>query len=331
MVLTSSTQAPAASSPLREARFVQIHQTDSAALRLELLQGLGQRPATTSPKFLYDALGSRLFDAITELPEYYPTRTEAAIFNDHGMQMAQAIGTGSSLIDLGAGSCAKAARLFASLRPARYVAVDISVDYLRDALRHLQREHPLMDMTGIGLDFSQSLALPAEFTTGRPVFFYPGSSIGNFTPGEAREFLARLRERCAGGGLLIGVDLVKPSAILEPAYDDALGVTAAFNLNMLLHLNRIIGSDFNPAGWRHIGLFNTTESRIEMHLEARHDLSVRWPGGERRFVRGERLHTENSYKYTVEGFASLLGAAGFAPAQHWTDAQGWFAVFWAPA
>ena len=331
MVLNSSTQGPAASSPLREARFVQIHQTDSAALRLELLQGLGQRPATTSPKFLYDALGSRLFDAITELPEYYPTRTEAAIFNDHGMQMAQAIGTGSSLIDLGAGSCAKAARLFASLRPARYVAVDISVDYLRDALRHLQREHPLMDMTGIGLDFSQSLALPAEFTTGRPVFFYPGSSIGNFTPGEAREFLARLRERCAGGGLLIGVDLVKPSAILEPAYDDALGVTAAFNLNLLLHLNRIIGSDFNPAGWRHIGLFNTTESRIEMHLEARHDLSVRWPGGERRFVRGERLHTENSYKYTVEGFASLLGAAGFAPAQHWTDAQGWFAVFWAPA
>ena len=331
MVLNSSTQGPAASSPLREARFVQIHQTDSAALRLELLQGLGQRPATTSPKFLYDALGSRLFDAITELPEYYPTRTEAAIFNDHGMQMAQAIGTGSSLIDLGAGSCAKAARLFASLRPARYVAVDISVDYLRDALRHLQREHPLMDMTGIGLDFSQSLALPAEFTMGRPVFFYPGSSIGNFTPGEAREFLARLRERCAGGGLLIGVDLVKPSAILEPAYDDALGVTAAFNLNLLLHLNRIIGSDFNPAGWRHIGLFNTTESRIEMHLEARHDLSVRWPGGERRFVRGERLHTENSYKYTVEGFASLLGAAGFAPAQHWTDAQGWFAVFWAPA
>ena len=331
MVLNSSTQGPAASSPLREARFVQIHQTDSAALRLELLQGLGQRPATTSPKFLYDALGSRLFDAITELPEYYPTRTEAAIFNDHGMQMAQAIGTGSSLIDLGAGSCAKAARLFASLRPARYVAVDISVDYLRDALRHLQREHPLMHMTGIGLDFSQSLALPAEFTTGRPVFFYPGSSIGNFTPGEAREFLARLRERCAGGGLLIGVDLVKPSAILEPAYDDALGVTAAFNLNMLLHLNRIIGSDFNPAGWRHIGLFNTTESRIEMHLEARHDQSVRGPGGERRFVRGERLHTENSYKYTVEGFASLLGAAGFAPAQHWTDAQGWFAVFWAPA
>ena len=331
MVLNSSTQGPAASSPLREARFVQIHQTDSSALRLELLQGLGQRPATTSPKFLYDALGSRLFDAITELPEYYPTRTEAAIFNDHGMQMAQAIGTGSSLIDLGAGSCAKAARLFASLRPARYVAVDISVDYLRDALRHLQREHPLMHMTGIGLDFSQSLALPAEFTTGRPVFFYPGSSIGNFTPGEAREFLARLRERCAGGGLLIGVDLVKPSAILEPAYDDALGVTAAFNLNLLLHLNRIIGSDFNPAGWRHIGLFNTTESRIEMHLEARHDLSVRWPGGERRFVRGERLHTENSYKYTLESFASLLGAAGFAPAQHWTDAQGWFAVFWAPA
>ena len=161
------------------------------------------------------------------------------------------------------------------------------------------------------------------------MFFYPGSSIGNFTPVEAQAFLASVREKASGGGLLIGVDLVKSSALLEPAYDDALGVTAAFNLNLLLHLNRLIGSDFSPRDWRHIGLFNTERSRIEMHLEARREVLVTWPGGARRFQAGERMHTENSYKYTADGFAALLQAAGFETSQRWLDPQGWFAVFWA--
>src|SRR5438094_716317 len=140
---------------------------------------------------------------------------------------------------------------------------------------------------------------------GRPAFFYPGSSIGNFTPAEAAAFLSGVRAQATGGGLLIGVDLVKPIDILEAAYDDAIGVTAAFNLNLLRHLNRIVGSDFDPKQWRHVALFDSTESRIEMHLEARTELLVRWPGGERRFRAGERMHTENSYKYTAASFAEL--------------------------
>jgi len=318
-------------STLRSPRFIQSHVSDSAHERSLARAELQGEPARAAPKYFYDRLGSLLFEAITELPEYYPTRTEAGIFRMHAAAMARDIGADITLIDLGAGSCAKAARLFPLLEPRRYVAVDISVDYLRDALRQVQRENPQLDVVGLGLDFSASLDLPAGLTQGRPVLFYPGSSIGNFAPPEALGFLRRIRERARGGGLLIGVDLVKPASILEPAYDDALGVTAAFNLNLLRHLNRLIESDFRPEQWRHIGLYNATESRIEMHLEARCDLLVRWPGGERTFRCGERIHTENSYKYTVDGFATMLHEAGFAPASHWSDAQDWFAVFWAPA
>lgn len=312
-------------------RLVQLHHDDPAAVRRELIAGLMSAPATTSPRFLYDALGSRLFEAITELPEYYPTRTEAAIFNAHAADMAQVIGPVGTLVDLGAGNCAKALRLMASLRPARYVAVDISVDFLEDALADVQRKHPALDVVGVGLDFSTTLALPADMLRGRPVFFYPGSSIGNFTPPQARDFLASVQRQATGGGLLIGVDLVKAPQTLEPAYDDALGVTAAFNLNLLRHLNHLIGSDFEPRDWRHVALFNRAESRIEMHLEARRALRVRWPDGERRFEPGERLHTENSYKYSIEGFAALLTDAGFSGSRCWVDADSWFAVFWAQA
>jgi dimethylhistidine N-methyltransferase len=289
-----------------------------------------QQPAHASPKYLYDRLGSHLFEAITELPEYYPTRTEAAIFAAHGAEMAQHIGAGSTLIDLGAGNCVKATKLFPLLEPRRYVAVDISVDFLHDALRRVQREHPQLDVIGLGQDFSSHLDLP-DVVDGRAVFFYPGSSLGNFTPTEALAFLRRVREQASGGGLLIGIDLVKPAILLEAAYDDAIGVTAAFNLNILRQMNRLIGSDFRPEEWRHVGLYNAAESRVEMHLEARHDLTVRWPGAQRAFRAGERIHTENSYKYTVARFASLLEQAGFAPATHWTDERDWFGVFWAPA
>ena len=312
-------------------RFVQIHREDDAALRAELVRGLMLPAAEVAPKFLYDALGSRLFEAITELPEYYPTRTEAAIFQADGPAMAQAIGAGATLIDLGAGNCAKAAKLLTLLDARRYVAVDISVDFLRDALASLARQHPRLSTLGIGLDFSNALDLPAEALEGRPVFFYPGSSIGNFTRPQALAFLRRIRERASGGGLLIGVDLVKPVEILEPAYDDALGVTAAFNLNLLRYLNRLIDSDFDPRQWRHVAFFDRAQSRIEMHLEAREELTVRWEGGERRFAEGERIHTENSYKHTLEGFAALLREAGFEATRHWTDVQQWFAVWWARA
>jgi L-histidine Nalpha-methyltransferase len=313
-------------------RFIQTWHADASVEQAAARAALVAERASVAPKFFYDRLGSHLFEAITELPEYYPTRTEAAIFAAHGTAIAEAVGSGMALIDLGAGNCAKAASLFPLLEPARYIAIDISVEFLRDALRELQREQPQIAMAGLGQDFSQRLELPAELLGDeRPVFFYPGSSIGNFTPEEALAFLARIRAQAQGGGLIIGVDLVKPRAVLEPAYDDSLGVTAAFNRNVLAHLNRLIGSDFAPRQWRHVAFFNEARSRIEMHLEAHQGLTVTWPGGQRRFAAGERIHTENSCKYTREDFAALLVAAGFAPPRHWTDPQSWFAVFVADA
>ncbi|HSB98536.1 MAG TPA: L-histidine N(alpha)-methyltransferase [Burkholderiaceae bacterium] len=309
-------------------RFVQLHREDSAALRHELAQGLMAEPATVAPKFLYDALGSRLFDAITELPEYYPTRTERSIFDSNGDSMAAIAGRGRTLIDLGAGNCEKAARLFPVLEPLRYVAVDISVDYLRHALASLQRRYPGIEMVGVGADFSAALTLPPEAGRGERLLFYPGSSIGNFTPHEALRFLRQARAAGgAGGALLIGVDLVKPRPVLQAAYDDPLKVTAAFNLNLLRRLNALLGCDARVDDFEHVALYDEDESRIEMHLRARRSVVLRWPGGERALAAGERIHTENSYKYTIEGFAGLLRAAGFAHTTHWSDERCWFAVF----
>jgi L-histidine Nalpha-methyltransferase len=316
-------------STLRQPHFIQLHRPDHEGVRLELAAGLLAGNAFISPKYLYDALGSRLFDAITELPEYYPTRTEVALFAEHVPAMAELLPPNATLVDLGAGNCEKAARLFGWLKPARYVAVDISIDFLRGSLQLLQRQHPALDMLGVGMDFSSKLALPPEVGPGARVLFYPGSSIGNFTPPEALNFLRQARAAAQGGGLLIGVDLVKPLAILEPAYDDALGVTAAFNKNLLLHINRLLGSDFAVQDWAHKAFFNSAHSRIEMHLQALRDVRVRWSGGERAFAAHERVHTENSCKYTVPNFDTLLHQAGFAQTRVWQDARGWFAVFWA--
>ncbi len=317
--------------PTRAPSFVQQPGLDPAVERARITAALQRDPASAAPKYFYDSIGSQLFEVITGLPEYYPTRTEAAIFDSHAAEIAGCIGGGATLFDLGAGNCAKAMRLFPLLEPRRYVAVDISVDFLRAALRRVQRAYPLLDVVGLGLDFSSALSLPPHLRDGRPVFFYPGSSIGNFTPAEALGFLQRVREHAVGGGLLISVDLLKPVELLEAAYDDALGVTAAFDLNLLRHLNRIIGSDFDPRQWRHHAHFNVEQSRIEMHLEARSALQVRWPAGGRKFRAGERICTEYSCKYTVADFAALLRQAGFAEPLQWTDANGWFAVFWAPA
>lgn len=298
----------------------------------ELGAGLLAAMPTISPKFLYDALGSKLFEAICELPEYYPTRTEAAIFRQHGADIARTIGAGTTLIDLGAGNCAKAASLFPLLHPVQYVAVDISYDFLRESLDRLQQRFPHIEMTGLGLDFSTRLDLPGNVSPGKRLFFYPGSSIGNFAPDEARAFLRRVRAECEhDGALLIGIDLVKDSAILDAAYDDALGVTAAFNLNMLRHVNTLIGADFDVREWQHRGFFNAAESRIEMHLEARAGLTVSWSGGARRFARGERIHTENSYKYRQAAAVGLLEQSGFQVTRVWTDPDQWFAVIYARA
>ncbi len=308
------------------------HPLANPAIVAELAAGLRAEQAAIAPKFLYDALGSKLFEAICELPEYYPTRTEASIVARHGADIARAIGPGATLIDLGAGNCAKAAALFPLLHPAQYVAIDISIDFLREALAPLQQRFAHIEMTALGLDFSSGLALPGQVRPGKRLFFYPGSSIGNFTPDEARAFLQRMRAQCdADGGLLIGIDLVKDAAVLDAAYDDELGVTGAFNLNILRHANRLMGANFQLRQWRHRGFFNADESRIEMHLEAREQVDVSWPGGTRRFRAGERIHTENSYKYRQAAAVGLLEQAGFGAAKVWTDPQGWFALIYARA
>ena len=312
-------------------RFLQIHREDDAAVRAELAAGLCSAPAQVAPKFLYDALGSRLFEAITELPEYYPTRTEALIFQTQRQAIAEVVGRGHTLVDLGAGNCEKAAGWFGALAPRAYVAVDISTEHLRQALGGLQQRHPGLPMLGLGLDFSAGLRLPAEAGEGSRLLFYPGSSIGNFTPAQALEFLRGARGEAQGGAVLIGVDLVKAPALLNAAYDDPLQVTAAFNRNLLRRLNQLLGCDAEVADFAHVAFFDPQLSRIEMHLQARRALSLRWPGGARALAAGERIHTENSYKYTLDGFAALLRDAGFGQVRHWTDPQQWFGVFWAAA
>jgi dimethylhistidine N-methyltransferase len=304
----------------------------SAHVPAELHAGLAAREAWISPKFLYDALGSKLFEAICELPEYYPTRTEAAIFERFGSEIARTAGPGTTLVDLGAGNCAKAATLFPLLQPRQYVAVDISTEFVAGAVQQLQQRFPQIDMDAVGLDFSSELELPDTVRAEKRLFFYPGSSIGNFTPDEAKAFLRRVREQCGDdGALLIGIDLAKDAAVLNAAYDDALGVTAAFNLNVLRHVNRLLGADFDIRGWRHHGFYNEEQGRVEMHLAACGEQQVRWQGGQRTFAAGESIHTENSYKYRQADCVRLLEEAGFEATRMWTDSRRWFTVIHAQA
>ncbi|MGV3741215.1 MAG: L-histidine N(alpha)-methyltransferase [Burkholderiaceae bacterium] len=308
----------------------------AAETEAELIASLSAQQAFVSPKFFYDSLGSRLFTAICELDEYYPTRTEAAVFSRHLDEIANSVGQGATLIDLGAGDCKKAEHLLPVLQPKQYAAIDISGDFLKESLERLRKRFEKVQMLGLGMDFSRTLDLPESVHCNKRLFFYPGSSIGNFSPQEAVRFLRRLRLACEcgtrpEGGLLIGVDLIKDEKVLHAAYDDALGVTAAFNLNLLRHVNRLLDADFNLPDWRHKAFFNAEQSRIEMHLVAQDNVTVRWRGGQRRFERGETIHTENSYKYTQKSFLALLEQAGFGNTRIWTDARQWFMVCHAQA
>jgi dimethylhistidine N-methyltransferase len=315
---------------------MQLSPGNASTLEAELSAGLSAMPAFVSPKFFYDSLGSRLFTAICELDEYYPTRTEAAIFSAHLKDIAASAGRGVTLIDLGAGDCKKAERLFPVLQPRQYAAIDISADFLEESLGRLRERFREIEIVGLGMDFSRALDLPGSVHRSKRIFFYPGSSIGNFSPQEAASFLKHLRVACESGdgpegGILIGVDLVKDEAVLNAAYDDALGVTAAFNLNLLRHVNRLLDADFNLRDWRHKAFFNAEQSRIEMHLVAQDNVTVRWGDGQRRFERGESIHTENSYKYSQKSFLTLLEQAGFGNTHIWTDPQEWFMVCHAQA
>lgn len=298
------------------------------AAAVEIIQGLLQPEAAIAPKYFYDTAGSALFEEITRLPEYYPTRTEQGIMVVHGVDIAKAVGTDTTVIELGAGSCEKAKGLCALIQPTHFVAVDISSEFLHEAVAQLRSALPTLDVRAVAADLTSDFAMPPDLPRQRRLVFYPGSSIGNFDPVQALDILSRMRCMIEDdGALLIGVDLLKDEAVLDAAYNDAAGVTAAFNLNALSHINRLISGDFKLSQWRHCAVFNAVESRIEMHLEATVDNVVRWPGGERRFANGERIHTENSYKYRQQDFVQLLKRAGFSRSQVWSDSRNWFALF----
>jgi dimethylhistidine N-methyltransferase len=304
---------------------------DSKAELDALAKSLLAPAASIPPKYFYDALGSTLYNAIVLTDEYYPTRTEAAIFEQFRNEIAAVIGTGKQFIDLGSGDSVKAEKWFASLKPSRYVAVDISETAVADALSRLAGLSNPPELHGLITDFSRVLDVTPAARKMPSVFFYPGSSIGNFMPDEASWFLKQVRAHCSTSncGLLIGVDAKKDKARLDAAYDDALGITAAFNLNTLKHVNALLGTDFDVSDWLHRGFYNEAFGRIEMHVEARRDTVVRIRGEARRFHRGERIHTENSYKYSPEQFKAILHEAGFERVHLWQDARRDFNVFYA--
>lgn len=303
---------------------------DAAGERRELVRALRARPASIAPKYFYDRLGCALYGAICELPEYYPTRVERSIFVEYREAIARTVGRGGQFVDLGAGDCCKAESWLPHVEPARYLAVDIAEDAIARALDRLAAEFPEVELGGVVVDFTRGLDLEADLD-GRPVtFFYPGSSIGNFAPEEAEGFLARLHAHGAtrpGSGLLIGVDTKKDVARLVPAYADPTGVTAAFNRNVLNHVNRLLGCDFRPEHWAHVGLYDARQGRIEMHLEAIVAQVVTIDGEPRRFEASERIHTENSYKYAPAEFEAMLRRAGYRTIRCWQDGEGAFAVF----
>ena len=298
--------------------------------RPELIEGLLDNPASIAPKYLYDAVGCALFEAICELPEYYLTRTERAIFAAHRDTIAAVVGRHRQFVDLGAGDCRKGESWIAALAPRRFIAVDIAVPAIEPALARLSVAYPEIEFSGVITDFSRTLDLGADLDVGPVTFFYPGSSIGNFAPDEALGLLRQIRRLCGRrGGLLIGVDVPKDEARLKAAYDDSLGVTAAFNRNLLNHVNALVGSNFHPEAFAHVAFYNASASRVEMHLEALRAQCVVVDGHERVFAPGERIHTENSYKYTPDAFAAVLRRAGFSDITVWQDEAGDFAVYYA--
>lgn len=283
-----------------------------------------QRPASVSSSYFYDALGSRLFAAITELPEYYPTRAEASLLSRHAAQIAARMSPVGILIDLGAGDCKKASPLLSLLHPEDYLAVDVSQACVMQGAQAIARDFPDISVTAYVTDFSSGLHWPDGVHGEPPVFFYPGSSIGNFAPDQARHFLRSLSDTIKpwtddSARLLIGVDLVKSVPVLEAAYADALGLTACFNLNLLKHVNQVLGADFDVRQFRHRAVFNADYSRIEMSLVSQRAQEVHWQDGHRHFDEGECIITEHSYKYTIPGFDQLLSASGFETLQRWTD------------
>ena len=300
---------------------------ETSEFHRDVIAGLNRQPRTIPPKYFYDHAGSMLFEAICEQPEYYPTRTEAALLKQYAVEIAAEAGNGCYLIEPGSGSCEKVRHLLEAMRPAAYVPLDISCEHLDRAAAGVACDHPWLDVHAVCADITEEVALPFVPEHAPAVMFYPGSSIGNFDPDDACEFLKCLAQAAGrGSGLLIGVDLKKAPAILDAAYNDSKGVTAKFNQNLLRRINRELAGDFNIDAFAHHASYNTTRGRIEMHLISECKQSVSIDGHRFEFNAGDSIHTENSYKYTVEEFQALARSAGFSPCRVWTDAASLFSL-----
>ena len=293
----------------------------------EAIGDLSQRPKRLSPKYFYDATGSELFEAITRLPEYYPTRTELSILRDRGREIAELIPKGAALIEFGAGATTKVRLLLEQCALGAYVPVDISGDFLKDQADTLRVDFPELAVYPVAADFTKPFALPAEIADMPKVGFFPGSTLGNFEPHEACAFLSTARKILGEGAqMIIGVDLEKDERVLYDAYNDSAGVTARFNLNVLVRINRELGGDFDLSSFTHRAIYNRERHRIEMHLISKKPQTVRLLGTSLMFRAGESIHTESSYKYSLDRFTTLARGSGWTPRASWTDKAAMFSV-----
>ena len=301
----------------------------------DLALALSARPGSLrsiSPKYFYDAQGSRLFDRICELPEYYPTRTEIGILARNAAEIARHMGPGAEIVEFGAGSLRKVRLLLDAMeQPARYLPIDISEEHLVASAAVLRADYRGLEVLPVAGDYTRRLDLPARLGEGRRVGFFPGSTIGNFTPEEALDFLRTCARMLRGGGLLLGADLVKDPAVLHAAYNDTQGVTAAFNLNLLARANRELDCAIALENFAHSAFYNAPLQRIEMHLVSLRAQSIALGGDCFDLAEGETLHTENSHKFTVESLRALARRAGWRTGPVWTDPQRLFSLHWLEA
>ena len=293
----------------------------------DVIDGLSQPQKSLPPKYFYDAAGSELFDQITRLPEYYPTRTELGILRQRGAEIAASLPADAALIEFGAGSTTKVRLLLNECEFGAYVPVDISGDYLNAQARALRQDFPRLDVYPVTADFTAPFALPEAVEAMPKVGFFPGSTLGNFEPKEASAFLSTARAILQDGAeMLIGIDLEKDERRLHAAYNDGAGVTAKFNLNLLIRINRELGANFDVSAFTHRAIYNRELHRIEMHLVSRTAQTVRILGRSFAFRAGETIHSENSYKYSLDRFAALARSAGWTPRKSWLDAEKLFSV-----
>jgi len=298
----------------------------------DVVSGLKQDPPAIPARWLYDTRGSELFEEITQLPEYYPTRTETALLADIAGDVCEYIGQGRAVVEFGAGSVTKTPLLLNAVDPSAFVPIDISGDFLRASAGALQADFPDLPIFPVEANFMESVAMPDAIADAPKIGFFPGSTIGNMVPRSAVDLLRSMRETLGQGAmLLIGFDRVKQPSVLIPAYDDAAGVTAAFNLNLLARINRELGGNIALEDFKHSARWNDDESRVEMHIEVMRDVAFTIADTEFAMQRGQSIHTENSHKYSQRAARTLLSAGGWTPVTQYVDEQDWFTLILAEA